>query len=75
MRRHPIPRQPERVLEISEEETKLDLSKPEEKEEEKENEILKEIPANSLYGVNLNKIKSYKTLDDPIKSKIKNKYF
>ena len=39
MRRHPIPRQPERVLEISEEETKLDLSKPEEKEEEKENEI------------------------------------
>ena len=41
MRRHTTIRQPERVLEISEEETKLDLSKPEEKEEEKENEILK----------------------------------
>ena len=57
MRRHTISRQPERVLEISEEETKLDLSKPEENEDEKENEILKEIPANSLYGVNLKKIK------------------
>ena len=34
MRRHTISRQPERVLEISEEETKLDLSKPEEKEDE-----------------------------------------
>ena len=53
MRRHPISRQPERVLEISEADTKLDLSKTE--EEEKENEILKEIPANSLYGVNLKK--------------------
>ena len=52
MRRHTISRQPERVLEISEEETKLDLSKPEEKEDEN----LKEIPANSLYGVNLMKI-------------------
>ena len=29
MRRHTISRQPERVLEISEEDTKLDLSKPE----------------------------------------------
>ena len=57
MRRNTISRQPERVLEISEEETKLDLSKPEEKEDEKENENLKEIPANSLYGVNLKKIK------------------
>ena len=33
---------------------------PEENEDEKENEILKEIPANRLYGVNLKKIKSYK---------------
>ena len=55
MRRHTVSRQPERVLEISEEETKLDLSKPEEEEKAKENEILKEIPANSLYGVNLKK--------------------
>ena len=53
MRRHTTIRPPERVLKISEEETKLDLSKPE--EEAKENEILKEIPANSLYGVNLKK--------------------
>ena len=76
MRRNTVSRQPERVLEISEEETKLDLSKPEENEDEKENEILKEIPANSLYGVNLKKIKSYiKILDDHIKLKIKNKYF
>ena len=37
MRRHTVSQKPERVLEISEEETKLDLSKPE--EEEKENEI------------------------------------
>ena len=75
MRRHPIPRQPERVLEISEADTKLDLSKPEEKEEEKENEILKEIPANSLYGVNFKKIKSYKNIRRSYKIKIKNKYF
>ena len=34
-----ISRQPERVLEISEEDTKLDLSKPAENEDEKENEI------------------------------------
>ena len=39
MRRHTVSRQPERVLEISEEETKLDLSKPEEKEEEKKQAI------------------------------------
>ena len=39
MRRNTISRQPERVLEISEEDTKLDLSKPEENEDEKENEI------------------------------------
>lgn len=75
MRRHPIPRQPERVLEISEEETKLDLSKPEEKEEEKENEILKEIPANSLYGVNLKKIKSYKNIRRSYKIKNQKQVF
>ena len=73
MRRHPIPRQPERVLEISEEETKLDLSKPE--EEEKENEILKEIPANSLYGVNLKKIKSYKNIRRSYKIKNQKQVF
>jgi len=75
MRRHPTPRQPERVLEISEEETKLDLSKPEEKEEEKENEILKEIPANSLYGVNLKKIKSYKNIRRSYKIKNQKQVF
>ena len=53
MRRHTISRQPERVLEISEEDTKLDLSKPEENEDEKENEILKEIPINNLYGIKI----------------------
>ena len=73
MRRHPIPRQPERVLEISEDETKLDLSKPE--EEEKENEILKEIPANSLYGVNLKKIKSYKNIRRSYKIKNQKQVF
>ena len=74
MRRHPIPRQPQRVLEISEEETKLDLSKPEEKEEEKE-DILKEIPANSLYGVNLKKIKSYKNIRRSYKIKNQKQVF
>ena len=73
MRRHPIPRQPERVLEISEADTKLDLSKPE--EEEKENEILKEIPANSLYGVNLKKIKSYKNIRRSYKIKNQKQVF
>ena len=34
-------------MQLSEEETKLDLSKPEGKEEQKENNILKVIPANS----------------------------
>ena len=75
MRRHNVSRQPERVLEISEEETKLDLSKPEEKEEEKENEILKEIPANSLYGVNLKKIKSYKNIRRSYKIKNQKQVF
>jgi len=75
MRRHTISRQPDRVLEISEEETKLDLSKPEEKEEQKENDILKEIPANSLYGVNFKKIKAYTNIRRSFKSKIRNKYF
>jgi len=73
MRRHPISRQPERVLEISEADTKLDLSKPE--EEEKENEILKEIPANSLYGVNLKKIKSYKNIRRSYKIKNQKQVF
>ena len=75
MRRHAISRQPERVLEISVEDTKLDLSKPEENEDEKENEILKEIPANSLYGVNLKKIKSYKNIRRSYKIKNQKQYF
>ena len=75
MRRHTISRQPERVLEISEEETKLDLSKPEENEDEKQNEILKEIPANSLYGVNLKKIKSYKNIRRSYKIKNQKQVF
>ena len=75
MRRHTISRQPDRVLEISEEETKLDLSKPEEKEEEKQNDILKEIPANSLYGVNLKKIKSYKNIRRSYKIKNQKQVF
>ena len=73
MRRHTVSRQPERVLEISEQETKLDLSKPD--EEEKENEILKEIPANSLYGVNLKKIKSYKNIRRSYKIKNQKQVF
>ena len=75
MRRHTISRQPERVLEISEEDTKLDLSKPEKNEDEKENEILKEIPANSLYGVNLKKIKSYKNIRRSYKIKNQKQVF
>ena len=68
MRRHTAIRQPERVLEISEEETKLDLSKPE--EEEKENEILKEIPPKELFNYNLKKLKSFKKIRSNYKIKI-----
>ena len=70
MRRHTVSRQPERVLEISEEETKLDLSKPEKKEEEKENEILKEIPPKELFNYNFKKLKSFKKFVQTIKLKI-----
>ena len=69
MRRHTISRQPERVLEISEEDTKLDLSKPEENEDEKENEILKEIPPKELFNYNLKKLKSFKKIRSNYKIK------
>ena len=67
MRRHTAIRQPERVLEKSEEETKLDLSKPE--EEKNENEILKEIPPKELFNYNFKKLKSFKKIVQIIKLK------
>ena len=65
---------PERVLQLNEEADKLDLTKVEPNEVIKE-EIMKEIPPNTIYGCNLKKIKSYKNIRKSYKLKNQKQVF
>jgi hypothetical protein len=67
--------QPERVLQLNEQDTKLDLTKPEPNEETTQNEPMKEIPPNTIYGCNLKKIKSYKNIRKSYKLKNQKQVF
>jgi hypothetical protein len=55
---HQQQQKPERVLQLNEQDTKLDLTKVETNEETKQDELMKEIPPNTIYGCNLKKIKT-----------------
>ena len=71
---HQRQNQPERVLQLNEEADKLDLTKVEPNEVIKE-EIMKEIPPNTIYGCNLKKIKSYKNIRKSYKLKNQKQVF
>jgi hypothetical protein len=66
---------PERVLQLNEQDTKLDLTKVETNDETKQDEVIKEIPPNTIYGCNLKKIKSYKNIRKSYKLKNQKQVF
>ena len=57
---HQNKNQTERVLQLNEQDTKLDLTTVETNEETKQDELMKEIPPNTIYGCNLKKLNHIK---------------